>query len=118
MTGSDAFGGCLGIVAAAILGQLIFGPLGALLGALISAVVVGLVVSANERARARDRRKQDERRALEQRWEKEQRPAIAPRQAAPPSVESALEQLEQLRSNDLITPGEYQAKKKEILDRL
>ncbi|MEX1069931.1 MAG: SHOCT domain-containing protein [Chloroflexota bacterium] len=33
-------------------------------------------------------------------------------------MESALEQLEQLRSNDLITPGEYQAKKKEILDRL
>jgi uncharacterized protein YqgC (DUF456 family) len=49
VSGSDFFGGCLGMVAGALLGYIVIGPLGALLGFLVFALITGLVVSSNDR---------------------------------------------------------------------
>jgi predicted lipid-binding transport protein (Tim44 family) len=108
MSGSDWFGGCLGIVAAGLLGLVIAGPLAALLGALLSAVIVGLVLSAQERKRKA---------ATPASNASAPSPAVQT-EPAPNSAEEALRQLERLRTSGLITPEEYAAKKAEILERL
>jgi hypothetical protein len=103
VSGSDWFGGCLGIVAAGFIGLAVFGPVGALLGALTSSVVVGLVLSAQDRRRKR------------------QQAAVSatPSPSDPSaSAEDALRQLEGLRASGLIGAAEYDAKKAEILERL
>jgi putative oligomerization/nucleic acid binding protein len=103
MSSGDWFGGCLGIVAAGLLGLAIGGPVWGLLGALISAVVVGSIVSGQERKR-----------------KAAAPPAPPPQVSREPSVnsaEDALRQLERLRENGLVTPEEYASKKAEILER-
>jgi hypothetical protein len=108
VSSSDWFGGCLGIVAAALIGLLVAGPLGALLGALLSAFVVGVVISSQERKRKSAARASGV-------------PAGTARvtsEAAPSSAEDALRQLEGLRTSGLVSPEEYAAKKAEILERL
>ena len=104
MGGSDWFGGCLGIVAAGLIGLVLYGPVGALLGALFSAVVVGLVLSTQDRRRRRGA------------GGPRSSTAVAPQPSN--SAEDALRELERLRAGGLVAPAEYDAKKAEILKRL
>jgi hypothetical protein len=77
-----------------------------------TAVVAGTATAVSGRVA---RRQQNKYAAQDQQAYEQQAPAPAPAAAAEPDYMAELEQLAQLRDQGILTPDEFEAKKKQIL---